>query len=113
MRASYLAIYQVEKSRPNAAMPAGRDQVDMEHQELATHYIKHTTFSGRLVMVGFGSIGQGVLPLVLRHIELDPARITIVTAEERGHKEAEEYGIRFITDPLTQENYQRILRPLL
>ena len=31
---------------------------------------KHTAFSGRLVMVGFGSIGQGVLPLLLRHIDI-------------------------------------------
>ena len=25
---------------------------------------------GRLVMLGFGSIGQGVLPLILRHIDM-------------------------------------------
>jgi homospermidine synthase len=74
---------------------------------------QHTTFPGRLVMVGFGSIGQGVLPLILRHIELDPTRITIVTAEERGHAEAREYGISFIREALTQENYQRVLSPLL
>ena len=30
----------------------------------------HTRFSGRLVMLGFGSIGQGVLPLILRHIDI-------------------------------------------
>ena len=27
-------------------------------------------FRGRLVMLGFGSIGQGVLPLILRHIDM-------------------------------------------
>ena len=26
---------------------------------------------GPLVMVGFGSIGRGALPLILRHIDLD------------------------------------------
>ncbi|MDF2764111.1 MAG: hss, partial [Rhodospirillales bacterium] len=45
---------------------------------------KFVRFAGRLVIVGFGSIGQGVLPLLLRHVELDPRRITIVTADERG-----------------------------
>ena len=40
------------------------------------------------MIVGFGSIGQGVLPLILRHIDLDPEQITIVTAEERGRDEA-------------------------
>lgn len=73
----------------------------------------HVTFPGRLVMVGFGSIGQGVLPLILRHIGITPDRITIVTADDAGHKEATEYGIRFVTNPLTRENYEQVLRPLL
>ena len=41
-------------------------------------------FPGRILLVGFGSIGQGVLPLILRHIGIAPERITIVTAEDRG-----------------------------
>ena len=75
--------------------------------------MKHTRFTGNLVIVGFGSIGQGVLPLILRHIDLDPARIVVVTAEERGHAEAESYGIRFIIEPLTRDNYRTVLQPLL
>lgn len=75
--------------------------------------MKHINFSGRLVIVGFGSIGQGVLPLILRHIDLDPAKITIVTAEERGHDVALEYGIRFVREALTPGNYKRVLDPLL
>jgi homospermidine synthase len=75
--------------------------------------MKHATFSGNLVIVGFGSIGQGVLPLILRHIDLSPERITIVTAEERGHEEAKSYGIRFVLEPLTRENYRAVLEPLL
>ena len=75
--------------------------------------MKQTTFRGNLVIIGFGSIGQGVLPLILRHIDLDPSRITIITAEERGHDVAREYGIKFVIDPLTRENYRSILRPVL
>jgi len=70
-------------------------------------------FAGRMVIVGFGSIGQGVLPLLLRHIELEPSRITIVTGDERGREEAEQYGIAFFDEPLTRENYRRMLEPLL
>ena len=70
---------------------------------------KYVTFSGRLVMVGFGSIGQGVLPLILRHVDIDPSQITIITAEERGRSIAQEYGIRFVKSPLTPENYGNIL----
>ncbi len=74
---------------------------------------KHVKVPGRLVIVGFGSIGQGVLPLLLRHLDIAPSQVTIVTAEERGHGEADENGVRFIVHPLTPENYAAVLDPLL
>ncbi len=39
-------------------------------------------FDGRLGMVGFGSIGQGVLPLLLRHLDLAPWQVQAVTRGE-------------------------------
>ena len=76
----------------------------------ATQNKVHVTFPGRLIVIGFGSIGQGVLPLILRHIgDIDPKRITIVTAEPRGRDEAKEYGIRFIEQALTRENFEELL----
>jgi homospermidine synthase len=74
---------------------------------------KHLAFPGRMVIVGFGSLGQGILPLLLRHIDLDPRRITIITADERGREEAQEYGITFRLEPVTRENHQGLLEPLL
>ena len=73
----------------------------------------HVDFPARILFVGFGSIGQGVLPLVLRHIGIAPERITIVTADDRGRAEAEKYGIKLVKEPLTRENYRRVLNPLL
>ncbi|MGE5504876.1 MAG: homospermidine synthase [Actinomycetota bacterium] len=73
----------------------------------------HVSFPGRLVILGFGSIGQGVLPLILRHIDVPRERITIVTAEDRGHGEADEYGIRFVNHAVTRDNYRDLLSPLL
>ncbi|MGH8309026.1 MAG: homospermidine synthase [Steroidobacteraceae bacterium] len=70
-------------------------------------------FPGRILFVGFGSIGQGVLPLVLRHIGITPDRVTIVTADDRGREEAAKLGISFVKEPLTRENYRRVLNPLL
>jgi homospermidine synthase len=69
----------------------------------------HVAFAGRLVMVGFGSIGQGVLPLILRHVGIGSGRITIITAEDAGHKEAQEYGIKFVKQALTPDNYVEVL----
>src|SRR5437762_7522502 len=74
---------------------------------------KYAALSGRLVIVGFGSIGQGVLPLLMRHLEIDPGRVTIITAESRGREVAAEYGVRFIETALTRENYRALLDGLL
>ncbi len=73
----------------------------------------HAQFDGRLVIIGFGTIGQGVLPLILRHIDIKPSRITIVTAEDWGGEEAADYGIRFVVEPLTVDNYRAILDPII
>jgi homospermidine synthase len=78
-----------------------------------THGPIHARFDGRLVMIGFGSIGQAMLPLILRHIEIRPSRITIITAEDWGSEEAADYGIRFVVEPLTAGNYRRILDPII
>ena len=75
--------------------------------------MKHVTFSGRLVILGFGSIGQGVLPLILRHIEMPRERITIVTADDRGAEVAHEYGVRRLVTPLTRDNFCDVLTPRL
>ena len=72
----------------------------------------HVKFAGRIVMVGFGSIGQGVLPLILRHIGTSADRITIVTAEDKGNKEAQEFGVKFVKNALTPENYRKALKTI-
>ena len=73
----------------------------------------HVKFAGKIVCVGFGSIGQGVLPLILRHIGTSPDRITIITAEDSGRTEAEQFGVNFVKSALTRDNYRQVLEPLL
>ena len=73
----------------------------------------HVKFAGKIVFVGFGSIGQGVLPLILRHIGTSPDRISIVTAENSGQSEAEQFSVKFHNTALTRENYRQVLEPLL
>ena len=79
---------------------------------MAQHVV-HAQLPGQLVMLGCGSIGQAVLPLILRHLGVTPDRITIVTADGRGREEAAEYGIAFHETALTQENHRRVLEPLV
>ena len=48
-------------------------------------------FPGRIVFIGFGSIGQGTLPLVLRHIGIFRKRasrsspVTTAAGKSRNH----------------------------
>ena len=72
-----------------------------------------TPFRGRLVILGFGSIGQGLLPLILRHIDIERERIRIVTADERGLAVAAAFGIAHSVQPVTRENYRSVLSALL
>lgn len=74
-----------------------------------------TKFDGNLVILGFGSIGQGILPLILEKkiLEIDSSRITIVTADDRGKDIAEKYNVKFINTPIRKDNYRNILSPLL
>ena len=73
----------------------------------------HVQFSGRIIFVGFGSIGQGVLPLILRHIGTSADRITIVSADERGAEVATHYGVKFVVDPIVPGNLESRLAPLV
>ena len=70
-------------------------------------------FTGRLVMVGFGCIGQGVLPLLLRHIDLQPSQILVISADDDGAAIAEAHGVHRLLTPLTRDNLQPVLGPLL
>lgn len=77
-----------------------------------THPV-YVDFPGKIVMVGFGSIGQGVLPLLLRHINIKPEQITIVTGDDRGQDFAKSLGVNFQITPLKQNNYEQILKPMI
>jgi len=71
-------------------------------------YTRYAAFKGRMLILGFGSIGQGSLPLLMRHVDITPGQITIVTAHESGREIAQSHGVRFINEPVTRENYRAV-----
>ena len=73
----------------------------------------HATWNGPIVMIGFGSIGRGTLPLILRHIRCDPKRITVIDPDESQSVLAEKQGASFINEAVTRKNYRQLLTPLL
>src|SRR6516165_10009889 len=65
----------------------------------------HAKISGPIVMIGFGSIGKGTLPLIERHFNFDKSRFVIIDPHEDGE--------RFIKQGFTRDNYREFLTPLL
>ncbi len=73
----------------------------------------HARFDGPIVMIGLGSIGRGLLPLLERHIALRPLE---VRGDRPGRYRPQAAGraqAQFMKVGLTKANYREVLTPLL
>ncbi|WP_395774797.1 homospermidine synthase [Agrobacterium pusense] len=68
---------------------------------------------GPIIMIGFGSIGRGTLPLIDRHFNFDRTRLVVIDPRADIAPFLAEKGIRHIQTHLTKENYKEVLKPLL
>ena len=68
---------------------------------------------GPIVMIGFGSIGKGTLPLIERHFEFDKSRMVVVDPDATVRPLLDRDGIRFANIELTPANFREVLTPLL
>src|ERR1700734_360879 len=73
----------------------------------------HARIDGPVVMIGFGSIGKGTLPLILRHIDVARDRMVIIDPDDSSRSIAEFAGIRFEKVALQPDTLREILSPLL
>jgi len=73
----------------------------------------HGKISGPIVMIGFGSIGRGTLPLIERHFDYDKSRMVVTDPADADRRLLDERGIRFIQSGVTRDNYRDLLTPLL
>ena len=69
--------------------------------------------TGPIVMIGFGSIGRGTLPLIERHFTFDKSRMVVIDPQDGDRKLLDDRGIRFIQAAVTRDNYKELLKPLL
>ena len=70
-------------------------------------------FDGPIVMIGFGSIGKGTLPLLERHIAFDRSKFVVIAPDDRNCQLLEERQIKFLRQAITRDNYRAVLSPLL
>ncbi len=78
-----------------------------------TDWPVHGRITGPIVMIGFGSIGKGALPLIERHFEFDHERLVVIDPTDVDSKIAVDRGYKFIKSAVTKENYRDLLTPLL
>lgn len=67
---------------------------------------------GPLVMIGFGSIGRGTLPLIERHFTYDRAAFTVIEPSSEHAALLAKRGIRHLPVALTQDNMREVLSGL-
>ncbi len=78
-----------------------------------TDWPVHGRISGPIVMIGFGSIGKGALPLIERHFEFDRKRLVVIDPTDVDRELADVRGYEFIKAGVTKDNYRELLTPLL
>jgi homospermidine synthase len=73
----------------------------------------HAAITGPLVMIGFGSIGRGTLPLLARHLDFDRDRAVVIEPDDRCRNLVESFGVSFLHERVTAENHRELLTRLL
>ena len=73
----------------------------------------HARFDGPIVMIGFGSIGRGTLPLIERHIGFDRSKFVVIAPDDEDRSLVDERKLKFIHAAITKDNYRDVLTPLL
>lgn len=79
-------------------------------------YKKYINFDKKILLLGFGSVGQCTLPLLLRHVNINPSNITVLEAHDKIEKFMEEYknsGVKYIVQEITKKNLKKILKKYL
>jgi homospermidine synthase len=74
-----------------------------------TTHPRHARLPGRLLIAGFGAIGRGVLPLLLRHLDATPAQVRILEPTDDGRGIAAACGVEQERLALTPDNHRELL----
>lgn len=78
----------------------------------ASDYPKYAVHSGRILLLGFGGVGQTMLPMVLRHIKCNPSQITVIEKDDHSHLFGAKYGatgVEYKLIEVVRENFQEVM----
>jgi homospermidine synthase len=79
---------------------------------MAQAYPVHGRIDGPIVMIGYGSIGRGTLPLIERHFDLDRGNLHVIDPSDAHAAELRAKGVHFHHLGITEKNYRAVLMQL-
>jgi len=74
---------------------------------------KLAQFDGHILLLGFGGVGQTMLPLLLRHIKVDPRKITVLEKDNHLKLFQEKYshtGVKYVIKEIVRDNMEDTLK---
>ena len=75
-------------------------------------YEKYAQFNGKILIIGYGSVGQSILPIILRHLVVEPKNITVLERDDhralflRRHAGS---GVNYVRQEIKPSNYKKEL----
>ena len=68
-------------------------------------------FNKRVLIVGFGSVSQCTLPILLKHIRIPFQNITVIDFDDRARalRPWTDQGVKFVREKITPENLGQVL----
>lgn len=73
------------------------------------NYVETITFPGRILLIGCGAVSQCLQPLILKHINMDFSRVTIIDPQDKSAQSAlVAAGATFLKTAVTRDNYKEL-----
>src|SRR5580693_2700148 len=77
---------------------------------------KFAAFNGNILQIGFGGVGQTILPMMLRHFDMDHSGITVIEKDDHHELFDAKYGnthVNYKVLEVTQDNIDEVLSTYL
>ncbi len=80
---------------------------------MTQNYPLYGHIDGPIIIIGFGSIGKGTLPLIQRHFEYDASKLVVIEPDAAAHRFLSQHQITHLQMAITRDNYREVLGGLI
>jgi homospermidine synthase len=77
------------------------------------YFEKYASFNSKLLIIGMGTVGQTILPLIFRHFNIQKERITVIDPDSGVETFCKDFGVEFLNIAVTPTNYIHLLNSLV